>query len=85
LRQQHSLTDISCIDISHGGKDDDIGLLGRNAVWACRYIPSFMRGRTMAQAVSRRHLTANSRVHALVRMGFVVVKMAPGEVFLRVF
>jgi hypothetical protein len=39
----------------------------------------------MAQAVSRRHLTAEARVDpASVRVGFVVDKVALGQVFLRV-
>jgi hypothetical protein len=28
---------------SHGGEDVDVGLLGCNAVWTCRYIPTFRR------------------------------------------
>jgi hypothetical protein len=42
-------------------------------------------GRAMAQAVSRRPLTAESRVApGLIRVGFVVEKVALGQVFLRV-
>jgi hypothetical protein len=41
-------------------------------------------GRAMAQAVSRRPLTAAARVRAQVNpMGFVVDKVALGQVFLR--
>jgi hypothetical protein len=53
----------------------------------CRIL-SFLRqalGRAVAQAVSRRHLTAAARVHAQVNpMGYVVGKVAVGQVFLRV-
>jgi hypothetical protein len=42
-------------------------------------------GRAMAQAVSRRLLTAAARVRAQVNpVGFVVDKVALGQVFLRV-
>jgi hypothetical protein len=41
-------------------------------------------GRAMAQAVSRRPPTAEARVRSRVNVGFVVDKVALGQVFLRV-
>jgi hypothetical protein len=44
-------------------------------------LKSWMLGRAMAQVVSRRPLTAEARVRARIDVGFVVDKVALGQVF----
>jgi hypothetical protein len=40
ILRKEATCEISC---SHGGEDVDVGILGYNAVWTCRYLQTFRR------------------------------------------